>query len=62
MSGPACLFCDDTGWVCENHPDQPYTGPHACQCGGAGAPCPACNPSTGDEPPRLPKGFEPDDG
>jgi hypothetical protein len=32
-----CLVCDDTGWVCENHPDQPWTGPHACTYGGAGA-------------------------
>jgi hypothetical protein len=23
-----CLLCEDTGWVCENHPDQPFTGPH----------------------------------
>ena len=21
-----CLFCEDTGWVCENHPDQPLQG------------------------------------
>jgi hypothetical protein len=19
-----CLLCEDTGWVCENHPDQPW--------------------------------------
>jgi len=25
-----CLLCEDTGWVCENHPDQPWQGPHAC--------------------------------
>jgi hypothetical protein len=25
-------------------------------------PCPKCNPSSEDEPPRLPKGFKPDDG
>jgi hypothetical protein len=55
-----CQLCEDTGWVCENHPDQPWEGPHACTCGGAGAPCPACNRSAPDEPPRLPKGFEPD--
>jgi hypothetical protein len=23
-----CLVCEDCGWVCENHPDQPSTGPH----------------------------------
>src|SRR5262245_60100683 len=56
----SCLYCEDTGWVCEAHPDQPWDGPHACTCGAAGAPCPACNRSTRDEPPRLPKGFEPD--
>jgi hypothetical protein len=22
----SCLRCDDSGWVCENHPDQPFTG------------------------------------
>jgi hypothetical protein len=56
-----CLYCEGEGWVCENHPDQPFAGPHACRCGGAGMPCPKCNPSSQDEPPRLPKGFEPDD-
>ena len=55
-----CSLCEDTGWVCENHPDQPWEGPHACACGGAGAPCPRCNAATADEPPRLPKGFKPD--
>jgi hypothetical protein len=56
-----CLQCEDEGWVCETHPDQPFSGPHACRCGGAGMPCPKCNPSSGqDKPPRLPKGFEPD--
>jgi hypothetical protein len=24
-----CLLCDDTGWVCEAYPDQPWEGPHA---------------------------------
>src|SRR6478752_1743148 len=46
-----CLVCEDCGWVCENHPDQPWQGPHACACGGAGAPCPRCNAGTADEPP-----------
>jgi hypothetical protein len=32
----ACLLCDDTGWVCEVHPDQPWDGPHGCAFGGAG--------------------------
>ena len=56
----SCLLCEDSGWVCENHPDQPFTGTHACSCGGAGMPCPKCNPSSEDEAPRLPKWFEPD--
>jgi hypothetical protein len=54
-----CLCCEDCSWVCENHPDQPWEGPHACTCGGAGMPCPKCN-SSKDEPPRLPKGSETD--
>lgn len=53
-----CLAYEGTRWVCENHPDQPWDGPHACACGAAGAPCPRCNPATMDEPPRLPKGFK----
>lgn len=32
----ACGTCED-GWVCENHPDQPW--PSGCDCG-AGMPCP----------------------
>jgi hypothetical protein len=52
-----CSLCDGGGWVCEEHPDQPWQ--HACTCGAAGAPCPHCN-SAADEPLRLPKGFEPD--
>jgi hypothetical protein len=37
-----CVTCDNTGWVCENHPDRPWKGFSkrfdACDCG-AGAPC-----------------------
>jgi hypothetical protein len=32
--------CSYTVWVCENHPDQPWEGPHTCTCGAVGAPCP----------------------
>src|SRR5437667_959480 len=56
-----CLVCEDTGCGCEVHPDQPWQGPHGCICGGAGAPCPRCNAATAEVPPRLPKGFKPDD-
>jgi hypothetical protein len=38
-----CILCADTGWVCENHPRRPWEGPHGCDCGGAGMPCPVCN-------------------
>jgi hypothetical protein len=62
MSKVDCLHCADTGWVCENQPDQPGMGPHACTCGGAGAPCPRCIAATVEEPPLLPKGFKPDRG
>jgi hypothetical protein len=24
-----CLICEDEGWVCETHPDQPFAEPHA---------------------------------
>jgi hypothetical protein len=58
----ACLLCEDTGWVCEDHPDQPWEGPHACRCGAAGAPCPHCNRPDNGEPPRMPIGFKPDGG
>ncbi|WP_426433930.1 hypothetical protein [Bradyrhizobium genosp. P] len=32
-----CICSEDTGWVCENHQDQSWTGPHACGGAGAGA-------------------------
>jgi hypothetical protein len=53
----ACLFCDDTGWVCENHLEKPWQGfskrGDACD-GGAGMRRPHCNPSCGvDEPPDM---------
>jgi len=40
----------------------PWEGSHACNCGGAGMPCPSCNRSVDGEPPRVPNGFKPDDG
>ena len=43
----------------EDHPAQPWDGPAACGCGGAGMPCPACNISADGERPRLPSGFDP---
>ncbi len=46
-----CSVCEDCGWVCEDHPDRPFQGEHARDCGGAGAPCPRCNAS--DDEPRA---------
>jgi hypothetical protein len=54
-----CAVCDNTGWVCEDHPDRPYEmfsgRADACRCGGAGMPCPECNSG---ERPALPPGFK----
>lgn len=47
-----CRNCDGVGWVCEDHPDQPWAGLAdwpAC-CGGAGAPCPVCQPELAAAP------------
>jgi hypothetical protein len=56
-----CVRCQDTFWVCEWHDDRPWDGEHACGCGGAGMPCPSCNVSNPDSPPRLPAGFQRDE-
>jgi len=50
---PQCARCRDCGWVCENHPDTPWQGAHAIECG-AGMPCPDCNQPNEGELPRLP--------
>jgi hypothetical protein len=56
-----CLHCDNTGWVCEAHQDQPGMARTLAAAAAPGMPCPKCNPSSRDhKPPRLPKGFEPD--
>jgi hypothetical protein len=56
-----CTRCRDTYWVCETHDDRPWSGDKACGCGGAGMPCPSCNVSNPDNPPRLPAGFQRDE-
>jgi hypothetical protein len=56
-----CTRCQDTYWVCETHDDRPWSGDKACGCGGAGMPCPSCNVSNPDNPPRLPAGFQRDE-
>ena len=50
-----CILCDDTRWVCESHEDQPWTGPDACTCCGAGSPFPHCNKPEAEA--RQPRGF-----
>lgn len=54
-------ICLGARWVCEDHPDKPWDGasdaPEACHCGGAGAPCPECNPCDRDNPPEMPEGY-----
>jgi hypothetical protein len=52
-----CLRCDNGRWVCEAHTDRPWEGPRACDCGGAGAPCPVCNRPDDDAIPEMPEGF-----
>ena len=38
-----CNKCNDTEWVCENHPNQEA---HKCiHCGGAGMPCECTHPA-----------------
>jgi hypothetical protein len=53
MDKPPCSNCDDTGWVCEAHADQPWAGvsarADACDCGAPGMPCDVCNDSGGIE-------------
>src|ERR1700761_8881721 len=39
MTALKCSLCDDSGWVCESHPQEPWDGSHACGCGGSGTPC-----------------------
>ena len=57
--GMKCAVCDDTGWVCEEHPDKPWHArPGGCECG-AGMPCLACNQPKEDQRPRMPADFVP---
>jgi hypothetical protein len=57
-----CAVCDDTGWVCEAHPDRPFRGfssrTDACDCIGVGMPCEACNHSDADHPPSTGSSWE----
>lgn len=49
-----CPYCRETKWVCEAHPNRPWTGEGFCGCGSAGMPCPECQPETSrDQPPVV---------
>jgi hypothetical protein len=50
-----CKDCRDTGWVCESHPTQPWTGTHGCGCGASGTPCPQCSALIWNKPPDVSK-------
>jgi hypothetical protein len=54
-----CWRCDSCMWVCEAHPERPWLGEDACQCGAAGMPCPIRN---GSNEPEMPPGFSEDGG
>jgi hypothetical protein len=47
MDEPYCRKCNDTMWVCENHPDQ--EGHKCANCNGAAMPC-TCHPAHGGNP------------
>ncbi len=50
-----CSVCNGEMWVCETHADEPWGGEGCRLCGGAGAPCPACNtPDDGSMPAFAP--------
>jgi len=57
----ACNVCSGARWVCEDHADRPCGGAsnreEACHCGGAGMPCPSCNPSDRKHKPKMPEGY-----
>jgi hypothetical protein len=51
-----CALCEDCGWETILIGHGAVTTP--ATCGGAGAPCPRCNPTGDGEVPRPPKGFK----
>jgi len=46
----ACRNCKGEGWVCENHLDTAWEGGKQKCCGGAGSPCPVCQPEMSNAP------------
>jgi hypothetical protein len=61
QSAQPCKVCRGCFWVCEDHADKPWGGASddadACNCGGAGMPCPACNLSDREHKPKMPEGY-----
>ncbi len=58
MIDPECQICFGLGWVCENHPFQPWNE-NGCQCG-AGMPC-ECQQAHGLEQPDVSQVLESED-
>ena len=48
VTDPNCPTCAGEGWVCEFHQNIPWRGGDQICCGGAGAPCPTCQPEYAD--------------
>jgi len=44
-----CNNCNNSGWVCEEHPNKPWEQGKVTCCSGAGMPCEWCN---NEEEPR----------
>jgi hypothetical protein len=53
----ACTVCDDARFVCEDDPKRLWGIADGCDCRGAGAPCPVCNPCDSEHPPQMPEGY-----
>ena len=56
MINPDCEVCLGIGWVCENHPQRPWSDRLGCQCG-AGMPC-ECVSADGLEEPDVSQVLE----
>lgn len=52
-----CKKCEDTYWVCETHGTGDWSNCPDCEVK-SGIPCPECNPSDYDNPPKMEPGFK----
>ncbi len=48
-----CFICDDTGLVCEKHPDRPLSGKYACGCGAPSTACLICSDVAPKDPRQV---------